>query len=245
MKVIGVIPARWSSSRFEGKPLADIFGKPMIWWVYNQAKKVKELDEIIIATDDNRILDACQEFGMHVMMTSSLHKTGAERVAEVAKRTDGDIYLNIQGDEPLIDPSVIRKIILEMKKSNSNYYVGLRSQIKDIDELRNPNIVKAVTDINGFALYFSRVAMPYSQSLECVYRVMGLYGYRKDFLLKFAELGQTKLEIAEKGVEMLRIMENGYKIKLIDTDSISIGVDTPSDLEKVKSMIIQQKDANT
>lgn len=236
MKVIGVIPARWSSSRFEGKPLADIYGKPMIWWVYNQAKKVKELDEIVVATDDSRILDVCQELKMSVMMTSSLHKTGAERVAEVAKKTDGDIYLNIQGDEPLIEPSLIRKIILEMK-GDDNYYVGLRSKIENVDDLRNPNIVKVVTDINGYALYFSRVAIPYLQNLDCVYRVMGLYGYRKKFLLKFSELNQTKLEMAEKGIEMLRIMEYGYRIKLISTDCVSIGVDTPGDLEKVKSMM--------
>ena len=233
MKIIGVIPARYSSSRFPGKPLADICGKPMIWWVYNQAKKVDALDEVIVATDDERIFSVCQKFDIKACMTSSSHRTGADRVAEVASKTEADIYLNIQGDEPLIEPEAILQIVDAMKKNTESYYIGLRSRIEDEEELLNPNVVKAVTDIAGDAMYFSRVAIPFNHNLDNVYRVMGLYGYRKDFLLNFSQWGQSALELAENGVEMLRAMEHGYKIRLVDTNYQSIAVDLPSDIEKI------------
>lgn len=233
MKVIGVIPARYMSSRFPGKPLVDICGKPMIWWVYQQAKKVPELDDVIVATDSEAISAVCKELELNVRLTSDQHRTGADRVAEIAENTDGDIYLNIQGDEPLIEPKAIRQIITEMIKCPEEEYIGLRSTLQNEQELLNPNVVKAITDLSGYAMYFSRVPIPYNHDIKNVYRVMGLYGYKRDFLIRFGQLGQSALELCENGVEMLRAMEHGHKIKLIDTDYVSIAVDLPSDVDKV------------
>lgn len=237
MKIIGVIPSRWESSRFPGKPLAMINGKPMLRWVYERACKVQLIDTVIVATDDMRIMEMCRENGISAMMTETTHRTGADRVAEIAERTDGDIYLNIQGDEPLIEPEAINQIIEKLLNESDVEYVGLRSKIHTIEELENPNVVKAVTDLNGNAMYFSRQAIPYNKSLDNVYRVMGLYGYRRDFLIHFKSYGQSSLEIAENGVEMLRAMEHGKQINLLDTDYTSIGVDIPSDIRKVEEIM--------
>lgn len=236
MKIIGVIPARYKSSRFPGKPLVNICGKPMIWWVYQQAAKVRALDELYVATDDERIRLTCEQYGMNCMMTSDKHKTGADRIAEVARRTDGDIYLNIQGDEPLIDPEVIEKII-ELKLSCEDSYIGLKSSIDSVEGIDDPNTVKAVTDMEGYALYFSRSSIPYSKDLGCVYRCMGLYAYDREMLIAFETWGQSKLEIAEQGVEMLRAMEHGVKVKLFDTTWHSIGVDLPEHVEMVEKLM--------
>lgn len=241
MKITGVIPSRYQSSRFPGKPLALINGKPMIWWVYQQALKVTKIDEIIVATDDDRIEQTCKEFGINVMLTSSAHRTGADRVAEVARRTDSNIYLNIQGDEPLIEPDAISQIVDAMLSDSSLYYAGLRSKLEGTDELNNPNVVKAVTDKDGYAIYFSRSAIPYNNSYNAAYRVMGLYGYTREFLINFQSWGQSTLELAENGVEMLRAMENGYKIKLFDTKYHSIGVDLPEHIKQVEEIINLQK----
>lgn len=243
MKIIGVIPSRYQSSRFPGKPLAMINSRPMIWWVYQQALKVPNIDEVIIATDDERIEETCRSFGMNVMMTSAAHRTGADRVAEAARRTDGDIYLNIQGDEPLIDPHAISQIIDAMLSDPSCYYVGLRSRLEGKDELNNPNVVKTVTDRDGYAIYFSRAPIPYNDSYDAAYRVMGLYGYTRDFLLKFQSWGQSTLELAENGVEMLRAMEHGYRIKLLDTKYHSIGVDLPEHIQQVEEIMNAQHPA--
>lgn len=242
MKIIGVIPSRWESSRFPGKPLAMINGKPMLTWVYERACQVKSIDEVIVATDDVRIVEMCNENGINVMMTSNKHRTGADRVAEVAEKTDGDIYLNIQGDEPLIQPEAIQQIIDKLIKDLSVEYVGLRSRINTLEELENPNVVKAVTDLEGNAMYFSRQTIPFNKSLSHVYRVMGLYGYRREFLLEFKAYGQSGLEIAENGVEMLRAMEHGRKINLLDTDYVSIGVDIPADLVKVEEIMKKERE---
>jgi len=236
MKVIGVIPARYKSSRFPGKPLANICGKPMIYWVYEQAKKVKEIDELYVATDDERIQLVCEEYGLNYMMTSNMHRTGADRVAEVAQRTEGDIYLNIQGDEPLIEPEVISEII-KLKMSCNDSYIGLKSSIDDVDSIENPNTVKAVTDLDGYALYFSRSPIPFSKDISAVYRCMGLYAYERNMLLAFQKWGQSKLEIAENGVEMLRAMEHGVKVKLFDTEWHSIGVDLPEHIAMVEEIM--------
>lgn len=233
MKIIGVIPARYQSSRFPGKPLAIIMGKPMVWWVYQQAKKIERIDEIIIATDDERIEKICKEYNMKCMMTSVEHKTGADRIAEVAERTDADIYLNIQGDEPLIEPEAIDEII-DYKIKSGEKYVGLKSSINDENDISNPNIVKVVVDLNDNALYFSRSPIPFNQDITCVYRCMGLYAYDRDLLIEFRKWGQSKLELAEKGVEMLRAMEHGVKVKVFNTDWHSIGVDLPEHIIQVE-----------
>ena len=241
MKIIGVIPARYKSSRFPGKPLADICGRPMIWWVYQQAQKVPELSDLLVATDDERIEAACHEYNLNCMMTSDRHKTGADRIAEVAKRTCGDIYLNIQGDEPLINPEVISKII-NCKLTSNEAYVGLRSTIDDVKAIDDPNTVKAVTDLAGYALYFSRSPIPYSKNINCVYRCMGLYAYDRQMLINFQAWGQSALEIAENGIEMLRAMEHGVKIKLFDTNWHSIGVDLPEHIPMVEAIIARRRE---
>jgi len=233
MKIIGVIPSRYESSRFPGKPLALINGKPMIYWVYKQAIKVKGLDEVVVATDDDRILKTCQEYSISAMMTSNDIVTGADRVAEVAEKTDGDIYLNIQGDEPLIQPEAIEQIIEKMLEDNEIYYLGLRAEFENEEEWLATNTVKVVTDVDDNAMYFSRAPIP-SNDYKKAYRVLGLYGYKKDFLLKFKKLGLSSLEKAEKGVEMLRAMEAGYKIRLIDTKYHTIGVDLPEHIKLVE-----------
>lgn len=239
MKIIGVIPARYESSRFPGKPLANINGKPMIWWVYNQALKVGIIDNVIVATDDERIFEICRNNNINVTMTSSDIKTGADRVAEVAEKIDGDIFLNIQGDEPLIEPDAILQIINEMEKDDSIYYLGLKSKLESEDEWKAPNVVKTVTDSDGYALYFSRSAIPYDNYKDA-YRVMGLYGYRRDFLIQFKKWGQSSLEIAERGVEMLRAMQHGYKIKLVDSKYHSVGVDMPEHIEIIEKIMSRQ-----
>lgn len=240
MKIIGVIPARYESSRFPGKPLADICGKPMIYWVYEQAKTVEAIDELYVATDDRRIADTCELYGMKYMMTSDRHRTGADRIAEAARRTDGDIYLNIQGDEPLIDPAAIDAII-QHKLSCGDPYVGLRSAIRDTESIDDPNTVKAVTDLQGYALYFSRSPIPYKKDCSCVYRCMGLYAYDRDLLLEFETWGQSRLEIAEQGIEMLRAMEHGVKVRLFDTTWSSVGVDLPEHIAKVEAIMTGRK----
>jgi len=233
MKIIGVIPSRYESSRFPGKPLALINGKPMIYWVYKQAIKVKGLDEVVVATDDDRILKTCQEYEINAMMTSNDIVTGADRVAEVAEKTDGDIYLNIQGDEPLIQPEAIEQIIEKMLEDNDIYYLGLRAEFENEEEWLATNTVKVVTDVYDNAMYFSRSPIP-SNDYKKAYRVLGLYGYKRDFLLKFKKLGLSSLEKAEKGVEMLRAMEAGYKVRLIDTKYHTIGVDLPEHISLVE-----------
>lgn len=238
MKIIGVIPARYESSRFPGKPLALINGKPMVWWVYKQAEKVSEIDEIVVATDDERIMKCCEENGMKAMMTSGDHRTGADRVAEVASRTDGDIYLNIQGDEPLIDPEEIRQVIHILDDPEVEY-AALRQKITDNEEFTNPNVVKAVIDLKGDALYLTRCAAPYNfESDACTgWHLVGLYSYRRQFLLDFLSWGQSALEISEKGIECNRALEHGRKLRLEETSFSSFGVDLVEQIAQVEAIM--------
>jgi 3-deoxy-manno-octulosonate cytidylyltransferase (CMP-KDO synthetase) len=234
MKIVGVIPARYQSSRFPGKPLALIKGKPMIQWVYERASLCDLIDDLVVATDDQRIFDTCQILHMNVTMTGE-HKTGADRVAEIASKTEGDIYLNIQGDEPLLDPRALNQIIDYMVLHPNEEYVGLRSHIGDEHMWSKPNCVKCVCDLNGYAIYFSRSPIPFKYNDNAVYRVMGFYGYKRKFLLDFLNYGQSILEINENGVEMLRAMEHGHKVKLIDTTYLTIGVDYPEHIAEVEA----------
>lgn len=238
MKVIGVIPARYKSSRFPGKPLVDICGKPMIWWVYQQCLKVSEIDELYVATDDERIENACKEYGMNVIMTSEVHKTGSDRVGEVATKVDGDLFINIQGDEPCIEPRMIQQVI-EIFQDESVYFGSLRKEITDKDEIEAYSTVKVVCDCNDDALYFSRNVIPSNIKdgvLARVFRHVGIYAYTKDFLLKFVNMPQTELELGE-GIEPLRAMENGYKIRVRETEFESIGVDLPEHVKLVEDRI--------
>lgn len=239
MKVIGMIPCRMNSSRFYGKALANILDKPMIYWVYNQAKKVDELDEIYVVTSDLEIENCCLKYSIPCICKKTNETTAAQKIAIEAENLDGDIYINIQGDEPLIESSCIKQIITAMTTDSTLDYVGLKSHIKSQGEFNDPNVVKVVTDLNGFAMYFSRSPIPFNYNHNNAFRVMGLYGYRKNFLKNFKDLEKSTLEKLEQGIEMLRIMEAGYKIKLLDTSYNSIGVDLPSHIKVVEDIMIK------
>ena len=244
MKIIGVIPARYQSSRFPGKPLADICGKPMIWWVYHQCLKVEAFDDIYVATDDTRIENVCNEYGMKVMMTASSHNTGSDRVGEVASLVDGDLFVNIQGDEPLIDPREIQEVI-NIFEDDKVYFGSLRIEITDPEEIAAYSTVKVVVDKNSDALYFSRNVIPSNKKggpKARVFRHVGIYAYKKEFLLRFVDMPQTELELGE-GIEPLRAMENGYKIRVKETKYSSVGVDYPEHIKLVEK-IIQDKNSN-
>lgn len=242
MKIIGVIPARYKSSRFPGKPLVDILGKPMIWWVYQQCLKVSELDELYVATDDEKIKTTCEKYGMNVIMTSSEHKTGSDRVGEVATKVEGELFINIQGDEPVIEPDEIREVISCFNDRNV-YFASLRKAINDPEEIESLSTVKVVVDKNDDALYFSRNIIPSNKKdgpIAKVFRHVGIYAYKKDFLLEFVKMPQTELELGE-GIEPLRALENGYKIRVKETQYDSIGVDYPEHVKLVEQVIKNRK----
>lgn len=247
MKTVIIIPARYKSVRFPGKALIDIMGKPLIQYVYENALKIKEVDEIYIATDDSRIYNAVIAFGGKVVMTSPLHKSGGDRVAEAAKYIETDIIVNLQGDEPVVEPESVYNLIITMKNDPTLNMTTLIHRIKEMEEFKNPNVVKAVIDKEGYALYFSRAPIPfdraqlgdnYSQiSLGFdAYRHVGIYAYRKEFLLKISSISPAPLEQLEC-LEQLRVLEYGYKIKTIPSNTISLGIDTPEDLEKFKEYL--------
>ena len=240
MKILGVIPARYQSSRFPGKPLADILGKPMIWWVYQQCLKVPELAEVYVATDDDRIFNTCTQLGIRVLMTSDQHRSGTDRLGEVANRIKADVYVNIQGDEPLIEPQMIRDLI-GIFADESVYYGSLRKQITDEAEILAPSTVKVVVDKHEDALYFSRSVIPSNVKdgkTVRIYRHVGIYAYKRDFLMTFIQLPPSELEAVE-GLEQLRALENGYKLRVHETQFDSIGVDLPEHIALVEQAIRQ------
>jgi 3-deoxy-manno-octulosonate cytidylyltransferase (CMP-KDO synthetase) len=237
MKIIGIIPARYSATRLPGKPLADICGKPLIQYVYEQAKKSGLLEDVIVATDDERILEAVEEFGGKAVMTSPSHPSGTDRCAEVARQIDCDFVINIQGDEPLIPPEVIDKVAEALMESDEEIPMTSAATIANEEERENSNVVKVVTDQKGIALYFSRSPIPfYRNQVAPTLRHIGIYGYRKDFLLKFVSLPQTPLEKTES-LEQLRALEHGFKIRIVLVDYSPVGVDTPEDLERVRKLL--------
>lgn len=239
MKIIGVIPARYKSSRFPGKPLVSICGKPMIYWVYQQAMKVKEFDSVYVATDDERIKAACEEHNMNVIMTSDKHETGSDRVAEVAGKVEGDLFVNVQGDEPVINPEMIRQVISIFLEDESVYFGSLKKEITDEEEIRATSTVKVVTDDKGDAMYFSRSVIPSNLKdgkLARVFRHVGIYAYKRDFLLEFSKMPQSELELGE-GIEPLRAMQRGYKMRLKETSYTSIGVDLPEHIARVERVL--------
>ena len=218
MKILCVIPARYASTRLPGKPLADIVGKPMIQHVYERSAQATIPQQVVVATDDEKVFQAVQQFGGKVVMTSSEHQTGTDRLAEVAsKYAEVDVIINVQGDEPLIDPKVIDELAQEFLNDTALQMASVMS-IMDTEDYQNPNAVKVVTDLNHNALYFSRSLLPYPRvaGKANVYKHIGIYAYKKDFLLKFAKLEPTPLEQSES-LEQLRALENGYKIKMIKT----------------------------
>ncbi len=240
-KILGIIPARYASSRFPGKPLALIAGKPMIQHVFE--KVAKKLDYVVVATDDERIFDAVGKFGGTAIMTSEKHKSGTERCLEalekfeLQKNIGFDIVINVQGDEPLISPDVIH-LLIGAFETEETQIATLANERFYSDELKNPNLVKLTLSKNGYARYFSRSLIPFvrneqDKNLVKFYTHIGIYAYRTNVLKKICNLPETNTEIAEK-LEQNRWLENDFRIKVVLTDYKTIGVDTPEDLEKVK-----------
>ena len=234
-----IIPARYGSSRLEGKPLIEVLGKPIIQWVYEKAQMAKLADIIIVATDYERIFNAVKNFGGNVEMTSVNHKCGSDRIREVVDRHPEISYIvNLQGDEPLIEPSAIDEVARNVKEDANADISTLVRVLKDEDEINNPNLVKCVRDKNGFALYFSRSKIPYERNPISgeFYGHLGIYGYKREALIKMTSLEQTPLEKTES-LEQLRALENGMKIKTSVVDFVPVGIDTAQDLEKFKAIV--------
>jgi len=250
MSVVAIIPARYASTRLPGKPLADIGGKPMIQHVYESTLKAPGLERVLVATDDRRIEQAVKSFGGEVLMTSRRHTSGTDRLAEVARRIKADWLVNVQGDLPFIHGDTIARAIVPLRRNPAVPMGTVCTPIYDAAEWHNPNIVKVLRDCAGFALYFSRAPIPFirrdaldpggnkiiaqtgrRRSQLWGYRHLGLYVYRRAFLLKFARLRPTALEQIES-LEQLRALENGYRIYVAEVDERSIEVDTPADLKK-------------
>lgn len=241
MDVIGIIPARYSSTRFEGKVLADIFGKPMIQHVWEHAKQALLLDDLIIACDDERVADAAREFGAKVVMTAKAHVCGTDRIIEAVNPLDVKVVVNIQADEPLIHPVMIDNVAQALLDSENVSMSTMKRKIDNPNDITDPNVVKVIVDKNNFAMYFSRSPIPHHAvnseiKSPVYYKHIGLYGYTKDFLFTYKNLAVSELEKMEK-LEQLRVLEEGYKIKVIETKYETIGVDTPEDLEKVKEYL--------
>jgi 3-deoxy-manno-octulosonate cytidylyltransferase (CMP-KDO synthetase) len=246
-RIVGVIPARYGSSRFEGKVLADIAGKPMIQWVYERANQSEMLDELFVAVDDPRVQSIVEQFGGKAVLTAAHHKSGTDRIAEAVEKMPADIVVNIQGDQPLLDPDMIDEAVQPMIDNPEIQMSTLKREIEK-DEFDDPGVVKVVADDNDYALYFSRSLIPYPRYEENirVFEHIGLYVYRKDFLLKISKMSMGYLEKIES-LEQLRVLEKGYKILVVETKmdrTAGMSVDTPEDLKKVEKIISQMKGIN-
>ena len=238
MKIIGVIPARYASSRFPGKPLADICGKPMIWWVYNQVKKVKEFECVYVATDDIRIADVCKEYNLEFVLTSDKHGTSTERVFEVANKISADFYVVINGDEPLIDPNVIKQVLPASTAIDSLYVGNLMTKITSPVEAVDFTNIKVVTDYESNALFMSRSPIPYPKSSIDYeyYKHIGVLVYTYEALKFFSETSKGYNEMIED-INELRFVEHGIKLKMTKVVANSLSVDTEKDLEHVRLVI--------
>jgi 3-deoxy-manno-octulosonate cytidylyltransferase (CMP-KDO synthetase) len=242
MRCAAIIPCRYASTRFPGKPLADIAGKPMMWHVYQRVRESGSADSIHIATDDERIAEACKSLGLAYLMTSDRHFTGTDRVAEAASKLEADCFVNVQGDEPLIDPSAISAVVVTMKNLQDQQVAATNgfAFIDDSDEILSDNVVKVVTCKDNMALSFSRLPIPYPRGDKPRYRrQLGLYCFRRSALTQFSQLAPGEVERAES-VEMLRYLEAGFKVQMVEVKDESIPVDTPEDLERVKAKMANQ-----
>ena len=254
---IGMIPARFHSTRFPGKPLADLLGKPLIIHTWERASQAACLDAIFIATDDVRIKNVAEQYGARVIMTSPEALSGTDRIAEAAGQLAADFITNIQGDEPLITPGMIENVAKALEKADDCETATLKTALRSEEELLDPHTVKVVTDHRNRALYFSRLPIPFSpdfsfdagahpapgerkRSLEGYYKHIGIYCYRKNFLMRFTRMKPTFLEQTER-LEQLRILENGYPIAVAETHGQSVGVDTPGDLEKLIALLHERE----
>lgn len=237
MKTAAIIPARFASTRFPGKPLALILGKPMIRWVYEACQSSELFDYTIVATDSPEIMQAVASFGGDCRMTSPHHQSGTDRIAEVAQSLDAEIIVNVQGDEPLIEQTCLAELLQAFSDPDVGV-ASLKTAITETEDLQNPNVVKVVTDYRGDAIYFSRSAIPFNRD-NCstnYFRHIGVYAYRKASLLKFINLPPSRLEQVEK-LEQLRLLENGIKLRMIPTDYQGIGIDSPQDLPVVEAIL--------
>jgi len=240
MRIVGIIPSRYQSSRLPGKPLKDICGKPMVWWVYQRAKKVARLDEVYVATDDSRIEDVCNCFQIPVIMTSSDHPTGSDRLAEVAQKIIADIYVTIQGDEPLLEPSTIDAVLDVILSSPEIPCATLKTPYKNPVDVVNGTTPKVVCDLNEDILLFSRAPIPYPKaSLDYIYyKPIGVYAFKRDTLLLYGNLPRGRIEAIED-IELLRLVENGIKIRTGIVQSDTVAVDTEKDLNRVQKCLIE------
>ncbi len=250
MAVVAIIPVRYASSRFPGKPLVMIAGKPMVQHVYERVSKARGLDRVLVATDDRRILETVKNFGGEAVLTSRSHVSGTDRLAEVARGIKGEWVVNVQGDLPFVRSGTITRTLMPLRRDDSICMGTAKTPIYQKEEWFNPNVVKVVTDAKGFALYFSRSPIPYIREPGTLanrrnpasrsqrgriwgYRHVGVYVYRRDFLLKFSRLRPTALEQTE-GLEQLRALDHGYRIRVMEVDEPSVEVDTPEDLQKAQ-----------
>lgn len=258
LHVVALIPARYASTRLPGKPLIEIAGKPMILHVVERARQSPSIERVIVATDDERVWRTVIDSGAEAVMTSPDHRTGTDRLAEVAAQLEADILINVQGDEPLIEPAMIEAAVAPLLAEHSVVMSTTSEPIEQVEDALNPNVVKVVVDREGFAIYFSRHPIPFPRSealthgsVEAALRAQpellhrfakhtGLYAYRRDFLLTFARLEPTPLERAES-LEQLRALEHGYRIKVVAVKHRSIGVDTPEDLERVRQILGERR----
>ena len=240
-RVSAVIPARYASTRLPGKMVAPVAGKPLVLHAYLRAQQAALVDETIIAADDIRIREAAAPFDARVVMTRPDHTCGTDRIAEVAEHLSSEIIVNVQGDEVLIDPATIDAIIQALLDEPEVLMSTARHRIRNVEDIENPNVVKVVCNTRGHALYFSRSPLPHvrgagDEKTASHWQHIGVYAYRREFLLDFARMAQTPLEKLEK-LEQLRALENGYAIAVVDTNYESIGVDTPEDLDNARKRI--------
>jgi 3-deoxy-manno-octulosonate cytidylyltransferase (CMP-KDO synthetase) len=246
VRTLGVIPARYGAQRFPGKPLALIAGQPLVQRVYERARQARRLDEVVVATDDTRILEAVEKFGGNAMLTSSDCPSGTDRAAEVARQHACDLIVNIQGDEPLMKPEMIDQLVAGMESDRAFPMGTLARPVESAEVWANPNVVKVVFGAAGNALYFSRCPVPFVRDAagEFVpgkaHKHIGIYAYRREFLLKFVTLPQSELEKTEK-LEQLRALENGFTIRVWVTPYDSIGVDRPEDVELVEDILRKER----
>lgn len=241
MKAVGVLPARWASTRLPGKVLVDIGGKPLVQHVWERAQQCRRLSEVIIACDEEHVLERCRAFGAHAVMTSREHVSGSDRVAEAVALVNADIIVNIQADEPLISPALIDGLVQALEDDADSVVATPIKRIRDEEDFANPNVVKVVVDAHGHALYFSRAMIPFrregkSSDYSGYFRHLGLYAYRREFLFTFCRWPKSFLE-QEESLEQLRVLEAGYRIKCVETDIETIGVDTAEDVRKVVSLL--------
>jgi 3-deoxy-manno-octulosonate cytidylyltransferase (CMP-KDO synthetase) len=238
MDAIGIIPARYHSTRFEGKVLKDLLGKSVIQHVWDNAKRASTLEDLIVATDDERIKSEVLRFGGKAVLTAKEHRSGTDRLREVVNPLDVKVVVNVQADEPLLHPSMIDDIVRSLLEDKGINMATLKRLITEPEELTDPNVVKVVTDRNDHALYFSRSLIPYPRGKKDTqfYKHIGLYAVTKDFLFTFTNLPLSNLEEIE-GLEQLRALENGYRIKVVETQFETIGIDTPEDLERARQAL--------